>query len=181
MIELLDGLARWCGRVIAWFTLAMVLLTCGVVLARYGFDAGSVAVQELVLYLHAAVFMLGAGYTLQHDEHVRVDIFYRPAPARHKHWVNLLGVLLLLWPSCGFILWSSLDYVAASWAANQGAGEGSREAGGLPYVYLLKTLIPIAMGLLMLQGLALAARSIRGLKRGAHNASVDAPPGDGER
>lgn len=164
MIRFLEGLSQWCGRVVAWFTLAMVLLTCAVVVARYGFDAGSVAVQELVLYLHALVFMLGAGYTLKEDEHVRVDIFYRRASPQRRHLINLLGVLLFLWPACGFILWTSIDYVAASWAANQGAGETSREAGGLPYVYLLKTVIPVSMGLLMMQGLALAARSLQGLR-----------------
>jgi len=166
-LEILESIAEWTGKAVAWLTLAMVLLTCAVVVARYGFDAGSVAIQEAVLYLHAMVFMLGASYTLKHDEHVRVDIFYRPAPKRSKHWVNLLGVVLLLWPTCGFILFSSIDYVSASWAANQGQGEASREAGGLPWVYLLKTLIPIAMGLLMVQGLALAARSVQGLRASA--------------
>ncbi len=168
MIQTLESVAEWSGRVVAWFTLLMVLATCAVVVARYGFDTGSVAVQEAVLYLHALVFMLGSSYTLKHDEHVRVDIFYRPASARRQHLINLLGVLLLLWPTCGFIIYASLDYVAASWAANQGQGEASREAGGLPYVYLLKTLIPVAMGLLMLQGLALAARSLQGLRAQAN-------------
>ncbi|MFK7956632.1 MAG: TRAP transporter small permease subunit [Lysobacterales bacterium] len=165
MIDRLEAIAEWSGKIVAWFTLAMVLTTCAVVVARYGFDWGSVAVQEAVLYLHAMVFMLGASYTLKHDEHVRVDIFYRPASVRRKHWVNLLGVVFLLWPTCGFILFSSLDYVAASWAANQGLGEASREAGGLPFVYLLKTLIPVAMGLLIIQGLALALRSVVGLRQ----------------
>ncbi len=166
MIHQIEAIAEWSGKIVAWFTLAMVLMTCTVVIGRYGFDWGSIALQESVLYLHAMVFMLGASYTLKHDEHVRVDIFYRPASKRRKHWVNLLGVVLLLWPTCGFIIYSSLDYVSASWAANQGLGEASREAGGLPLVYLLKTLIPISMGLLMVQGLALVLRSVQGLREG---------------
>ncbi|MEM9530828.1 MAG: TRAP transporter small permease subunit [Pseudomonadota bacterium] len=165
----IDRLSEVVGWVVAWFTLAMVLITAGIVIARYGFSAGSVAVQEAVIYLHAMVFMLGAAVTLKRDEHVRVDIFYRKLSPSARHLVNLLGVLLLLWPACGYILWTSLDYVGASWAANQGAGEGSREAGGLPYVYLLKTVIPVAMGLLMLQGLALAARSFVGLRHAKSN------------
>jgi len=148
----LDRLAEITGQVTAWLTLALVLVTFTVVVLRYAFQFGSIAMQESILYLHASVFMLGAAYTLRYDGHVRVDIFYRGFSAKHKALVNLLGSLLLLLPVCIFLLWTSWSYVATAWSLH----EGSREAGGLPYVYLLKTLIPLSALLLILQGISQA-------------------------
>jgi len=152
----LDQLAERTGRGAAWLALALVLVTFGVVVLRYLFDFGSIALQELILYLHASLFLLGAAYTLKADAHVRVDIFYRYLSPRSRAAVDLLGALLLLLPVCGFLLWISWDYVATAWSLR----EGSRETGGLPYVYLLKTLIPVAAGLLILQGISQALRSL---------------------
>lgn len=152
----IDGLNEWTGRLVAWLTLAMVLVTGAVVLLRYAFDLGWIAVQESITYLHALVFMLGAAYTLRHDGHVRVDIFYRRLAPRGQAWVDLLGALLLLLPVCIFVLWISWDYVAASWSLL----EGSRDAGGLPLVYLLKAVIPAMALLLLLQGISQALRSV---------------------
>ncbi len=151
----LDRIAELTGRSIAWLTLGMVLITFTVVVLRYGLQIGSIALQESVSYLHAIVFMLGAAYTLKHDNHVRVDIFYQKATPRTRAWTNLLGTLLLLFPTCGFIFASSLDYVASSWSIQ----EGSRETGGLDGVFLLKTVIPVMAVLLLLQGCSLALRS----------------------
>ncbi len=152
----LDRLAELTGQATAWLTLVLVLVTFTVVVLRYAFQFGSIAMQESILYLHASVFMLGAAYTLRIDGHVRVDIFYRGFSARHKALVNLLGSLLLLLPVCIFLLWSSWGYVATSWSLH----EGSREAGGLPYVYLLKTLIPLSAVLLILQGVSQVLSSL---------------------
>lgn len=151
-LELVNG---WVGRVIAWLALAMVLVTFLVVVLRYGFDSGSIALQESVTYMHATLFMLGAAYTLQRDGHVRVDIFYRRFSRRGRAWVDLLGTLVLLIPVAAFILASSWGYVAESWAVH----EGSREAGGLPYVYLLKTLMVVMPLLLLLQGVIWVLRN----------------------
>jgi TRAP-type mannitol/chloroaromatic compound transport system permease small subunit len=145
-----DLVNEWVGRAVAWLTLIMVLLTFAIVVLRYVFATGSIAAQEAVVYLHATVFMLGAGYTLKHDKHVRVDIFYRAGGPRVRAWVDLAGGLFLLLPTCGFILWSSWDYVVDAWALR----EGSREAGGLPLVFVLKSAIPVMAVLLVLQGLA---------------------------
>jgi TRAP-type mannitol/chloroaromatic compound transport system permease small subunit len=147
----LDRFAEWTGRGIAWLTLATVLTAVTVVVLRKFFSIGSIALQEAVTYLHAAVFMLAAAYTLKHDGHVRVDILYQKLSPRGRAWVDLLGTLLLLFPVCLFMLLSSLDYVAAAWSIR----EGSREAGGLDAVFLLKTAIPVTALLLLLQGLAL--------------------------
>lgn len=168
----IDGLNEWTGRLIAWLTLAMVLITCTVVVLRYVFDLGWIAMQESVTYLHALVFMLGAAYTLKHDGHVRVDILYRKLSPRGQAWVDLLGALLLLLPVCGFIFWVSWDYVAASWSLL----EGSRDAGGLPLVYLLKSAIPAMAALLILQGIAQALRNLLVIL--GH--SEDAPAHDAE-
>ena len=155
----IDALSEWTGRVIAWLTVGMVFTTFAVVVLRYAFDLGWIAMQESVIFQHALVFLLGAAYTLKHEGHVRVDIFYKKLPPRGQALVDLLGTLLLLFPVCGFILWASWDYVADAWAIH----EGSREAGGLPGVYLLKTAIPLMAVLLMIQGLALVMRSLLGV------------------
>ena len=152
----LDQLSELTGRVVAWLTLGTVVVTFAVVVLRYVFNTGSIALQESVTYLHAAVFMLGAAYTLKHDAHVRVDIFYRTLTARGRAWVNLAGTLLLLMPVCVFILTMSGDYVAVSWSIL----EGSPEAGGLDAVFLLKTAIPAMALLLLLQGLSLSLHSL---------------------
>jgi TRAP-type mannitol/chloroaromatic compound transport system permease small subunit len=152
----LDRLAETTGQASAWLTLLLALVTFTVVVLRYAFQFGSIAMQESILYLHASVFMLGAAYTLRFDGHVRVDIFYRDFSARHKALVDLLGSLFLLLPVCIFLLWSSWGYVATAWSLREGSGE----AGGLPYVYLLKTLIPLSAFLLILQGIGQALASL---------------------
>ena len=153
---LLDRFAETTGRVIAWLTLAMVLITFAVVILRKLFETGSIALQESVSYLHAAVFMLGAAYTLKQDGHVRVDILYQKFTPRTRAWVDLLGTLLLLFPVCLYIFFSSLEYVGASWSML----EGSREAGGLDGVFLLKTAIPVMAVLLLLQGCSIVLHKL---------------------
>ena len=152
----LDRVAELVGNAAAWTALALVLVTFTVVMLRYLFHTGWIAMQEAILYLHASLFLLGAAYTLKKDGHVRVDIFYRGFSSRRKALVDLLGSLLLLLPVCSFLLWASWDYVATAWSIR----EASQEAGGLPYVYLLKTLIPIAVVLLIVQGISQALSSL---------------------
>jgi TRAP-type mannitol/chloroaromatic compound transport system permease small subunit len=133
----------------------MVLAAIAVVVLRYGFGVGKIWLQESVTWMHAAVFMLGAAWTLRHDGHVRVDIFYRRMSPRGQALVDLLGTVFLLLPTCAYLLLESLPYVASSWRVL----ERSREAGGLPALYLLKSVVPVMAGLLMLQGLAGALRA----------------------
>ena len=144
------------GRSIAWLTLAMVVITFLVVVFRYAFSIGWIAMQESVTYLHALVFMLGAAYTLKQNGHVRVDIFYEKISRRKRAWIDLLGTLLLLLPFCLFIIIYSWNYVSLSWSLL----EGSREAGGLPALFLLKSTIPVMAFLVMLQGISQALRCI---------------------
>ena len=156
IIETIDRFTQRMGSALSWLGLAMMLVTVTVVFLRYGFDIGWIAMQETVLYLHAIIFMLGMSFTLKQDGHVRVDVFYRGFSKRGQAWVNCLGFAFLLLPVCAFIAWMSWDYVQASWAIR----ETSAEAGGLPGVYLLKTLILLMSGSLLLQGTAECLRSL---------------------
>lgn len=158
----IDFLNEWIGRAVSWCTLAMVLVTFAVVVLRYGFRIGSIPMQESITYFHALVFMLGAAYTLRHDAHVRVDVFYHRLSGRHRALVDIAGTLLFLFPVAAFLFVTSLDYVAESWRVL----ESSREPGGLPWVYLLKTVIPVTAVLLALQGVALLLRSLIKLRSG---------------
>lgn len=154
--DVLDALGRHTGHAIAWLTLSLGLVGTAVVLLRYAFDTGWIWMQESLTWMHALTFMLGAAYTLGADEHVRVDIFYRDWSPRRQALVDLLGTLLFLLPLCAFLLWASYPYVEGAWRI----AERSREAGGLPALYLLKTAIPAMAVLLALQGLARALRCV---------------------
>ena len=154
--DFLDAIAEGTGRLISWLTLGMVWVTFLIVVLRYAFGLGWIAMQESVGYMHALVFMLGAAYTLKHDGHVRVDILYRGFSPRTQAWVDLLGTLFLLVPVSAFLIWVSWDYVTASWSLR----EASPQAGGLPGVFLLKSVIPLMAALLLAQGLAQALRCL---------------------
>ena len=150
--EALERFSELTGSAVAWLTILMVLGTFVIVVLRYGFDLGWIAMQESITWMHAAVFMLGTAYTLKRDEHVRVDIFYRGMSVRYRAAVNLAGTAVFLLPMTVFLAISSWDYVWTSWVIR----EASREAGGLPYPFvpLLKSLIPATAALLSLQGVA---------------------------
>ncbi len=156
----IDRVTELLGRGVAWLTFAMVLVTAAVVVMRYGFDIGAVRMQESVTYMHALVFMFGIPYALKHGAHVRVDLLYARARPRTQQIIDLSGHLFLLAPVALYVLVSSLDYVAASWRVR----EASAEVGGIPAVFLLKTLIPLMAALLLLQGVAESLRIILALR-----------------
>lgn len=151
--QLIDRLNRGLGRAVSWLTFAMVVVMFVTVALRYFFDSGWIWLQESVTWMHAAVFLLAAAYTLAEDDHVRVDIFYRSMSPRGKALVNTLGCLLFLLPFTGFLLWISWEYVALSWSMQ----EASPESGGLayPWVPLMKSFIPATAFLLLLQGIGM--------------------------
>ena len=155
-VRCLDTLSELLGRTAAIFAPVMVLVTCYIVISRYVFDSGSVAVQELITYCNALLFSLGAGYTLKQNAHVRVDIFFSKAQERTQALINLLGTLLLLLPVTLFILVVCWQYVVNAWIIKEGSGD----AGGLPFIYLLKTLILVLGATLILQGVAEALRNL---------------------
>lgn len=143
------------GRAVATLTLVMVVVTTVVVVMRYFLGIGWIWLQESVTWMHGTVFMLAAAYTFARDEHVRVDLFYRDMTPRHRAMVDLAGTLLLLLPMCLFLAWVCWDYSAQAWTIR----EASRESGGLPALFLLKSVLVAMPVLLALQGLALALRS----------------------
>ncbi len=160
--NLFDRISSISGRAVSWMTLFMVVITAIIVVMRYVFDAGSIWMQELVVWMHAAVFMVGAAYTLLHEEHVRVDIFYRKMSPRGRALVDLLGVAIFLLPLCGFLAFKSYDFAAASWSVH----EISREPGGLPYpaIPAMKSIVILMPVAVALQGISLMLRSLAALR-----------------
>ncbi|MFT5139659.1 MAG: TRAP-type mannitol/chloroaromatic compound transport system permease small subunit [Lysobacterales bacterium] len=160
-MNILEKIVELCGKAVAWLTLLMVLLTFTIVVLRYGFNLGWIWLQESLSYMHAMVFMLVAAWTLQDDGHVRVDIFYRDRTARHKALVNFAGTIVFLVPLCLFLIIIAWDYVYSSWTLL----EKSREAGGLPFVYLFKSLILLLPVLLLLQAVPNLVKSFEVLRK----------------
>ena len=155
-----DPLNRALGQLSSALVLISTVLVFIVVLWRYLLDGGSVALQEAGVWLHAAAFLLAAAWTLRLDGHVRVDVLYQSFTPRRKAWVEIIGGVLLLIPFCVFVIVTSWPYVEASWAVY----ERSPETGGLPGLFLLKSLIPIAGISLLLQALAQVLDAIVSLR-----------------
>ena len=151
----IDALNETVGSGVKWLTLVMGLVMFTTVVLRYVFNLGWIWMQESVTFMHGALFMLAGGFALLHEEHVRIDIIYRPLSQRKKALINIFGVLLLLMPTCFVIFYYAFPYVSDSWSVY----EGSREAGGLEGVFLLKTIILIFPVLVGLQGISVLIRS----------------------
>lgn len=147
LINFLEAVNLYVGRTIRWCALLMVLLQFVVVVLRYVFGISFIFLNEGVLYLHATFFMLGAGYTLLVDKHVRVDIFYARLSKRGKASIDLFGHVFLLIPSMVILMLYSWSSVRSSWAIL----EGPISVGGIPASFLLKTLIPAFCVLLIIQ------------------------------
>lgn len=160
LVDRLDRVNEWTGRVVAWLGLVLTLTVFGVVALRYGLSDSNQWLSESITYWFALMFMLGMGYTYRHDGHVRVDVLSRGASPRARAWIEIIGVVVLLWPVCLFIAISSFDYVGNSWAMR----EGSPEPGGIPLLYLLKTLLIVMPALLFWQGLVELLRQVAVLR-----------------
>lgn len=156
LADRLDAVNRCVGMTVRWLALFLLAAQFVIVLARYVFGTSAIWADETVLYTHATLFMLGAGYTLLVDRHVRVDIFYARWPARGKAALDLAGHLIFLMPALAVIAWYSWPMVRSSWAIR----EGAISVGGIPASYLLKTLIPAFCLLLAIQGVALILRDL---------------------
>ena len=154
-----DSLIERLGNVLNILMIALVCVVIVVVIGRYFFDIGSIALQELTTYLHATIFMLGISYTLKHDGHVRVDIFYRNFSKERQALINVIGGLVFILPISVFVGLSSWEYVLASWSIM----ETSTENNGLPFIYLLKSVILIMPFLLAIQGLITVAKNLLAL------------------
>ena len=150
-VQFIDRLNERVGRAVAWAALLMVLIQFIVVVMRYVFAIGNIAMQESIWYLHGILFMIGAGYTLLYNGHVRVDVLYGEAKPLYKAWIDLLGTLLFLIPLMVATFWLSRSYVIHSWKV----WEGSTEVTGLPLIWAYKTVIWVFAFLMFLQALSL--------------------------
>ena len=176
-IRCVDALNERIGRVLAAALPVMTVVTLVIIFCGAALRVGWVWMSEIVVYLHGMVFMLGAGYTLLHNDHVRIDVFYRKLPPARRAWVDLLGVFLLLLPVCGVIFFYSFPYVADSWEVR----EHSIERQGLPAVFLLKTCLLLMPALLALQGLSLAAKSLLTIQQARQAAGQGGEQGGQDR
>ncbi len=158
LADQIDAFNTAVATVLRWFAVAMVLIQFAIVIGRYVFGVNSIWVQESVLYLHATLFMLAAGYTLLVDKHVRVDIFYAKATDATRRRIDIAGHLLLLLPAMGALAWWSWPSVRNSWKIL----EGPISVGGIEAVFLLKSLIPLFCLLVSLQSLAILMRHFAG-------------------
>ena len=156
LCRVFDGINEHLGRTAMWLAVGMVLVQFIVVVMRYVFGTSLIIMQESIIYMHATLFMVGAGYTLLYDGHVRVDIFYSEASPRKKAWIDLLATVFWLIPACLTFLWVSWPFVSMSWMAK----EGTLYVGGIPAIYLLKILILVFPSLILFQGLSLASHSV---------------------
>jgi len=154
--RLIDTINEWVGRGVAWVTLGLVLVVFVDVVMRYLLNVSFVFTQELEWHLFGFIFLIGAGYTLLHDGHVRVDIIYQRLGLKGRGWINLCGVILFLIPGCVMVIATSWKFAANSFSML----EGSPDPGGIPYRFIIKGCIPVGFTLLLFQGFSLGLHSI---------------------
>jgi TRAP-type mannitol/chloroaromatic compound transport system permease small subunit len=157
----IDALNERVGRLVIWLVLAATLISAGNAVTRYGLNASSNAWLEIQWYLFGLIFLLGAGYTLKHNGHVRIDVFYGRLGPSGRARVDLLGGLLFLLPVSGLIAWLGWAFFLASLAVR----EGSPDAGGLPR-WPIKLAVPVGFALLWLQGVSEVIKRIGVLRGG---------------
>ncbi len=156
VLRVVEPINEWIGRVVMWLSLGIVLVCFATVYMRYALGTGEPWVQELYVWMHAIVFLAGAGYTLLHGGHVRVDLIYGNMSLRSRALVDVLGTLILLWPFAAVIAYESVPMVALSWMNN----EVSQQPGGMPNMWFLKSMLHVFCAAIFLQGLAMVARGL---------------------
>lgn len=149
IIRGIEAVNRAIGVVASWMMLPVVLICFSVVILRYGFGLGFIWLQELFVWIHGAAFLTAAAFTFQHDMHVRVDVFYSRASVRRKAWINIVGVIGLLFVTCGALFVLSWPQVLTSWKL----GERSISPSGLDYAYVLKAFVLVFCVTCILQGI----------------------------
>ncbi|MEE2667234.1 MAG: TRAP transporter small permease subunit [Pseudomonadota bacterium] len=160
-MNFLKGINESVGKNISWIIIVMVVVQIIIVLARYVFGIGFIKLQELMIYMHGMLFTLASGYTLLHDEHVRVDVIYRESSLRYKSYINFFGSIFLLLPFIYILIKTSLPYVQRSWRIL----EGSPVTSGLNAIYILKTVLIIFPLLLLIQVIVLLIDSIKIIRK----------------
>ncbi|TVR81031.1 MAG: TRAP transporter small permease subunit [Rhodospirillales bacterium] len=156
VVRMIGAVNTVLGYVFSWFSLGIVLVCFAVVVMRYVFATGFIWMQDLYVWLNGLMFMGMAGYALLKDQHVRVDIFYRPARVRTKAWIDLIGFVAFIIPFVYVVIAHSWAFVTRSWRFMESSGN----IGGMPGLYVVKSFIIVFAVVVGLQGLALALRSI---------------------
>lgn len=155
MVDWINWINEKIGRAVSWLTLALVILVFGNVCLRYIFNSPQAWLKELEWHLFALIFLLGAAYTLKHDRHVRVDLFYDKQARPEQNQVNFWGTLIFLLPWCIVLIYTGWNSAIDAYQM----GERSAEANGLPNLWLIQFAVPVGMALLFLQGLSLLVHS----------------------
>ena len=155
----IDFVNEHIGRVVYWLVLIVALISAGNATSRYALNMASNAWLELQWYLFAAIFLLCAGYTLLHNEHIRIDVLSSRLSRRTQIWIDVFGMVFFLLPMTLFIMWLSWPIFMNAWTS----GEISGNAGGL-IRWPARLLIPIGFFLLSLQGVSELIKRIAYLK-----------------
>ena len=158
-VRIADGINEYVGRIVSWLTVFMVLMVTIIVIMRYVFSIGYIWMQESYVWAHGIVFMLGAGYTLLHEGHVRIDVFYRTASSTYKSIVDIVGCTVFVLPICWIIFDKSIVYISRSFNVL----ESSAEAGGMPFLFILKGMLWGLAILMALQAISMIARNLLSL------------------
>jgi len=156
IIHLIDQLNTLIGKSVAWVTLLLVITVFSDVVMRYLFNTSFVFVQELEWHLFAFIFLMGAGYTLLKDGHVRVDIIYQKLSKKARAWINVIGVIFFLFPGCIMIILTSFSFFSNSYNMM----ECSPDPGGIPCRFIIKSAIPMGFTLVFLQGISLFLKNL---------------------
>ena len=165
MKQLADWIERineWLGHITGWLMFFLVLLVTADVVSRYLFNTGAVVIQETEWWLFSVIFLMGAGYTLLHEGHVRVDLVYSLLSNKGQDIIDLIGAFIFLFPMCLLLILTSRNFIESSWSLR----EGSPDPGGLPAYYVLKAFIPLGFLFLMLQGLVMVYRIVKRMRQG---------------
>lgn len=152
----IDNLTEFFGKIASWCTSLLVVLICYDVLMRYVFNHSSARVSELEWHIFSLIFLLGAGYAFKHDRHVRVDVFYGYFSAKGKAYIDLVGTIVFLVPFCIIVIILSIKFAFNSFIIH----ETSPDPGGLPYLFIIKSAIPLGFFLLFLQAISAVCKSV---------------------
>jgi len=156
LLKYIDLLSQWTGKVLRWFYLALIVEMTYEVIARYAFNTPTIWSYELTYMLYGALFLLGAAYTLMVKGHIRIDVFYMRFPPRARTVVELACYLVFFFPVMFVLLFASIDFTWKSWAIK----ETSAASVWYPPIYPFKTVLPVAIFLLILQGIAEFIRNL---------------------
>lgn len=154
---LIDKLTDNIAKGLLYILIVLIVLVFSTVFFRYVFNMSYIIIQEIIMYLHALIFMFGISYALKENSHVKIDILYNSLNKRTQRVISIAGLVSFILPTALFIIYISIDMVTQSWMIL----EGSSEAGGLDLVFILKSLIPISGILIFLQGISELIKHIR--------------------